>query len=155
MPRVRRAKARSFFALLGIALPAAVLISCTSPSSQTNMQVRPHVPSAGETRAEIHLNGAKRYGMPELYAFLKPFPKGADLHMHLSGAVYAETFIAEAIRQGLCVTSVDAGKPASPIGNDAVQFTSPSSGTSFTTFPTTNGERTCSSAPPACRRTVC
>ena len=129
MPRVRRAKARSLLALLGIALPAAVLISCTSPSSQTNMQVRPHVPSAGETRAEIHLNGAKRYGMPELYAFLKPFPKGADLHMHLSGAVYAETFIAEAIRQGLCVTSVDAGKPASPIGNDAVQFTSPSSGT--------------------------
>jgi adenosine deaminase len=123
MSRVRRAKARSFFALLGIALPAAVLISCTSPSSQTNMQVRPHVPSAGETRAEIHLNGAKHYGMPELYAFLKPFPKGADLHMHLSGAVYAETFIAEAIRQGLCVMPVDAGKPASPIGNDAVEFT--------------------------------
>ena len=40
--------------------------------------------------------------------------------MHLSGAVYAETFVAEAIRQGLCVVPVDAGKPASPIGNDAV-----------------------------------
>jgi adenosine deaminase len=33
-------------------------------------------------------------------------PKGADLHMHLSGAVYAETFIAEAIQQGLCVDPV-------------------------------------------------
>ena len=67
-------------------------------------------------------------GMPELYAFLKPFPKGADLHMHLSGAVYAETFIAEAIKQGLCVTPVDAGKPASPIGKDAVEFVAPIAG---------------------------
>ena len=42
--------------------------------------------------------------------------------MHLSGAIYAETFIAEAAKQGLCVAPVDAGKPASPIGKDAVQF---------------------------------
>ena len=82
----------------------------------------------GETRAENHLNAAKHFGMPELYAFLKPFPKGADLHMHLSGAVYAETFIAEAIKQGLCVAPVDAGKPASPIGKDAVEFVAPIAG---------------------------
>jgi adenosine deaminase len=66
--------------------------------------------------------------MPELYALLKPFPKGADLHMHLSGAVYAETFIAEAVRQGLCIAPVDPGKPADPIGKDAVEFVSPVSG---------------------------
>ncbi len=30
-------------------------------------------------------------------------PKGADLHMHLSGAVYAETFLAEAAADGVCV----------------------------------------------------
>jgi adenosine deaminase len=131
MTRIRRAKARSLLAVIAaacIALPAATLISCTNQSSQTNMQFRPHVPTAGETRGETALNSAKHYGMPELYAFLKPFPKGADLHMHLSGAVYAETFIAEAIRQGLCVMSVDAGKPAAPIGKDAVQFVAPVSG---------------------------
>ena len=38
-----------------------------------------------------------------LHAFLVQMPKGADLHMHLSGAVYAETFIAEAAHDGLCV----------------------------------------------------
>jgi adenosine deaminase len=56
-----------------------------------------------ETRAERAFATAKRAGAPELYAFLKPFPKGADLHMHLSGAIYAETFLAEAVKQNLCV----------------------------------------------------
>jgi adenosine deaminase len=35
--------------------------------------------------------------------FLKRMPKGADLHNHLHSAVYAETFIEEAIEDGLCV----------------------------------------------------
>lgn len=33
-------------------------------------------------------------------------PKGADLHMHLGGAVYAETFIREAGEDGICVDAV-------------------------------------------------
>jgi adenosine deaminase len=39
----------------------------------------------------------------ELEAFLARMPKGADLHMHLSGAVYAETFLKEAASGNLCV----------------------------------------------------
>ena len=35
--------------------------------------------------------------------FLKRMPKGADLHSHLSGAVYVETHIRDAIADGLCV----------------------------------------------------
>jgi adenosine deaminase len=129
MTRFRRVSAHRLLAVIaavGLTLPTLILISCTSP--QSNVQVRPHVPTAAETRAENHLNAAKHYGMPELYAFLRPFPKGADLHMHLSGAVYAETLIAEAVKKGLCVAPVDAGKPAAPIGKDAVQFVAPVSG---------------------------
>jgi len=131
MTGICRPRARSLFAWVaaaGITLPVVILVSCTSASSQTIPQLRPHVPTAGEVRAETALNSAKHYGMPGVYAFLKPFPKGADLHMHLSGAIYAETFIDEAIRQGLCVSPVDAGKPASPIGKDAVQFVAPVDG---------------------------
>ena len=131
MTRIHRVSARLLFAgiaAVGMSLPALVLISCTGQPSQENAQVRMHVPTPGETRAETALNAAKHYGMPELYALLKPFPKGADLHMHLSGAVYAETFIAEAVKQGLCVAPVDAGKPAAPIGKDAVQFVAPTGG---------------------------
>jgi adenosine deaminase len=38
---------------------------------------------------------------PELIAFVKDMPKGADLHVHLSGAVYAETLLDAAIRSPL------------------------------------------------------
>src|SRR3954447_21901713 len=39
----------------------------------------------------------------ELQAFLERMPKGADLHLHLSGAVYAESFIEQAAGDNLCV----------------------------------------------------
>lgn len=84
-----------------------------------------HAPAltAGETRATHAFDTAKALGAPELYAFLRPFPKGGDLHMHLSGAVYAETFIAEAAQQGMCVGPVDAGRPSVPEGQDALHLT--------------------------------
>jgi adenosine deaminase len=56
-----------------------------------------------EQRASRAFEAAKKLGTPALYAFLAPMPKGADLHMHLSGAIYAETFLREAVDQGLCV----------------------------------------------------
>ena len=39
----------------------------------------------------------------ELHAFLYAMPKGADLHNHLSGAIYAEGFLAAAVAEHLCV----------------------------------------------------
>jgi adenosine deaminase len=44
-----------------------------------------------------------RKSPPELYAFLLAMPKGADLHSHLGGAVYAETYMRFAAEEGLCV----------------------------------------------------
>mgnify|MGYP005813324267 CR=1 FL=1 len=38
-----------------------------------------------------------------LLAFLRAMPKGADLHMHLSGAIYAENYIKWAAADGLCL----------------------------------------------------
>lgn len=39
---------------------------------------------------------------PLLEAYLRRLPKGADLHSHLSGVVYAENYMTEAARLGLC-----------------------------------------------------
>ena len=39
----------------------------------------------------------------ELYALLYKMPKGADLHNHLSGAIYAENFLEAAADAHLCV----------------------------------------------------
>src|ERR1700752_1497829 len=40
---------------------------------------------------------------PQQWAFMLRMPKGADLHNHLSGAVYAESYIQWAAESGLCV----------------------------------------------------
>ncbi len=56
-----------------------------------------------ETRAARAYDTAVRQGPLGLQAFLAQFPKGADLHVHLGGAVYAETFIRDAGEDGLCI----------------------------------------------------
>ena len=58
-----------------------------------------------EARAARAYEAAVHAGPLALYAFLAEFPKGADLHVHLSGAVYAESFIRAAGEDGLCVNT--------------------------------------------------
>jgi adenosine deaminase len=87
--------------------------------------LRAQAPTPGEIRGDHVLEAAKKVGNPELYALLKTMPKGADLHMHLSGAVYAETFIAEGAQDGLCAAPVDRGTPQVPVGQAALHFVPP------------------------------
>jgi adenosine deaminase len=44
-----------------------------------------------------------RNSPPLLEAFLREMPKGGDLHNHLSGAVYAESYLQYAIHDKLCI----------------------------------------------------
>ena len=53
-------------------------------------------------RAERALEAARANPL-DLRNFLVRMPKGADLHNHLSGAIYAETWIRDAAEDGLCV----------------------------------------------------
>ena len=59
--------------------------------------------SESEARTARVFSSYAHQGPLALHAFLEQFPKGADLHVHLSGAVYAETFIRDAGEDGLCV----------------------------------------------------
>ena len=54
-------------------------------------------------RAARAYQAAVQAGPLALRAFLDQFPKGADLHIHLSGAVYAESFIRDAGEDKLCI----------------------------------------------------
>ncbi|RSL17422.1 adenosine deaminase [Edaphobacter aggregans] len=56
-----------------------------------------------EQRASRAFDAAKQSSPLQLTAFLVNMPKGGDLHMHLSGAVYAETFIRNGAADLLCV----------------------------------------------------
>jgi len=75
-----------------------------APASSTARPAKSYIPSAtpSEQRAIRAFDIAKHSPL-ELHAFLERMPKGADLHMHLSGAIYAETFIKDAAADGLCV----------------------------------------------------
>lgn len=60
----------------------------------------------------------------ELRLFLHHFPKGGDLHNHLSGALYAEDMIAWAGQKGLCIAADGTGfapPPCAP-GQDAASL---------------------------------
>src|SRR5262249_16124607 len=56
----------------------------------------------GRTAMTAARFSALRGDATALRAFLTRMPKGADLHVHLSGAVYAEQIIAWAAKDGLC-----------------------------------------------------
>ncbi|MDQ2776291.1 MAG: adenosine deaminase [Acidobacteriota bacterium] len=65
--------------------------------------LRPCACATRSTESVDQLFNILRKSPPELYAFLLRMPKGADLHNHLSGAVYAETFLQEAAAAHVCI----------------------------------------------------
>ncbi len=99
----------------------------TSVAAHTQALAHPAL-TPGEARTARAFDAAKALGVPDMYAFLRPMPKAGELHYHLGGGIYAETFLSEAARQGLCIDPItehyaprDAGKPMdSPCPTGAV-----------------------------------
>jgi len=87
-----------------LALTAATIIGLPLFAAEARAQVILDGPlaSSGEVRTARALEAAKKNPL-ELRAFLAGMPKGGDLHNHLSGAIYAETFIREAAEDHMCV----------------------------------------------------
>ena len=83
-----------------------------------------------EQRAVSAFDAARDQGQLALQAFLTRMPKGADLHVHLAGAVYAETYLKDAADDRMCVdattlsllksTSQGSGPPVCPQGAEPV-----------------------------------
>ncbi len=77
--------------LLPIPITAALLLGCAGPLSQTP-----------EARTGRYLASIRN--QPALLSvFLRQMPKGGELHTHLSGAVYAESYLRWAVADGMCV----------------------------------------------------
>ena len=75
-------------------LPAAVLLgACASTAALTD------TPSARTARYLASIQGESA----QEAAFLREMPKGGDLHNHLSGSVYAESYLRWAVEDGFCV----------------------------------------------------
>jgi adenosine deaminase len=81
----------------------AALLVCLAPLTQAQTATKPaRTPSTSQEQSAIRAFDATKKSPIELNAFLVNMPKGGDLHMHLSGAVYAETFIRQAVTDTLC-----------------------------------------------------
>jgi len=85
----------------GIPLILALLI-CAPLRAQSEKNTPGAKPASGEQRADAALRAARSNPL-KLRAFLYRMPKGADLHVHLVGAVYAESFIRAGAEDHLCV----------------------------------------------------
>src|SRR5215470_1814571 len=84
-----------------------VLAFASVKMSAINAQIKKQNANSATTQSsdrkgELQLAAAKTNPL-QLRQFLKKMPKGADLHYHLSGGVYAESFIRAAVEDGLCV----------------------------------------------------
>jgi hypothetical protein len=82
---------------VGAALAAALAVaSALGP-------VHLRADEAGNTTATSRRLAAIRQQPLLLEAFLREMPKGGDLHNHLSGSIYAESYIRWAAEDGLCL----------------------------------------------------
>jgi len=71
-----------------------LLLLITSASAQSLLP---------EQRTERALEATRKLGPVAVHGFLAEMPKGSDLHMHMTGSVYAETFLKDAVVDNLCV----------------------------------------------------
>lgn len=104
------------FASAAIAACVALLLALLCGSG---VAVAQKAANDAELRTSRQLDAVRKDPLA-LHVFLKRMPKGADLHSHLHSAVYAETLIADAIEDRLCVdeAALSFAKPQS-IANDA------------------------------------
>jgi adenosine deaminase len=89
-------RGRAAGALACLVTLASVALAQPVPASKS-------APSSAALRTARAFEAARKESPLALRAFLWEMPKGADLHIHLSGAVYAESFIKAAAEDGLCV----------------------------------------------------
>jgi adenosine deaminase len=87
-------------------LSRSALILALAAAASGNAGARAPAPGANEAAAARHYAALIAGSDPktaELTLFFSQMPKGADLHHHYSGAIYAETYVDWLDKQGWCV----------------------------------------------------
>jgi adenosine deaminase len=87
------------------AVAIVLALSAVTLFAQRRLSIQGGTQATSEQRVEAALDKV-RQDPSALRAFLASMPKGADLHTHLSGAVYAETYLRNAAEDNICVDPV-------------------------------------------------
>src|SRR5271156_7039234 len=88
------------FAIVALLLLAPASVIAQKPAATS------HSSAASAENRTAHALDIARTDPLNLYAFLVRMPKGSDLHNHVTGAVYAESWIRAAAEDNLCVDLV-------------------------------------------------
>ena len=94
---MRRSSRSLTTVVAGLAIVAALLTPAATIAAN-----RPAMSQSDEARAERYFQSIRK-DPNRLLAFLREMPKGGDLHIHLTGSVYAESYIQWASAEGECV----------------------------------------------------
>ena len=97
MPCVKHSRVCVALLIGALALPLLPIVGRAQTASKQAV-----APRSAEQRAARAYEAARANPL-ELQSFLARMPKGTDLHYHLAGGIYAETFIRDAAEDGLCV----------------------------------------------------
>src|SRR5436853_5209871 len=102
MRRHIRNMSRGKFAV-ALLLVLSYVLSSSAQARRTSHDPQSPIRSA-EQRPARHFESLRK-SPPQLLAFLLAMPKGGDLHNHLAGAIYAESYIQWASDSGLCINT--------------------------------------------------
>ncbi|HSG09107.1 MAG TPA: hypothetical protein VLA36_12175 [Longimicrobiales bacterium] len=103
---------RSHFSSVSGAVLASALASLSACAPTAPLLPAPA--RASDEALTEQVFGALRGDSARLEVFLRAMPKGGDLHTHLSGAIYAESFLRWAAEDGLCVDTARLAIVSSP-----------------------------------------
>ena len=107
-----RPQSRRAGTIAGITLVCTLLVQCMPGAVPTKA-------ASDEARTENYFESIR--GNPnQLLPFLLQMPKGGDLHIHLTGSIYAESFIRWSAAHGDCVDPQHANFSAGPCTPPAV-----------------------------------
>lgn len=91
-------KVRAGISTVGATLILLLLLSLSAQAQPVARSAR----NSHEQQTDNYFESIRK-SPPRMLAFLLKMPKGGDLHNHLSGGIYAESYIQWAAEKGLCV----------------------------------------------------
>lgn len=115
MRRIRLRLSTFVCACVAVALLLAVALSSQAQTARGRSRG-----GTAEPRAARYFESIRK-SPPQMMAFLLRMPKGGDLHNHLSGSVYAESYIQWAAAKGLCVNQSSLALSTPPCDQTAGQ----------------------------------
>jgi adenosine deaminase len=108
-------KARESAAQVGRGFSRAVQIACLCFAFALSVSAQRVAPAASDAEAAtIRRFNAIRHNPALLLPFLREMPKGGDLHNHLSGSIYAESYLRWAAEDNLCLLTSTLSIVAAP-----------------------------------------